>query len=190
MSTSDNPENRSTPDPENVPASAAPGTQATESGADPADPAQALAAANAKASENYDLYMRAVAEAENVRRRAHDEVSKAHKFAVEAFAEALLPVMDSLEMALKVEAPTVDSLREGTEATLRLLSSALEKNRVVAIDPVGEKFDPNVHQAISMVPASAVQGDIAPNHVASVLQKGYLIHERVIRPALVMVVQG
>jgi len=148
-----------------------------------------LAAAEAKATEQYDLYVRAVAEMENVRRRAQDDVSKAHKYAIESFAESLLPVRDSLEMALKTDKVTVESMREGVEATLRLFASVFEKNKLIAIDPVGQKFDPNHHQAISMVPGNSVSPPVAANHVVTVLQKGYLINDRVLRPALVTVAQ-
>jgi len=145
-----------------------------------------LAEAEARAQENFDLYMRALAEMENVRKRAQNDVANAHKYAIESFAESLLPVKDSLEMALKVDTPTVENIREGVEATLRLLSSAFEKHKLQEINPVNDRFDPNRHQAISMVPAA----DVAPNHVVSVLQKGYLINDRILRPALVTVKQG
>jgi len=151
---------------------------------------QLLADAQAKAGENYDMYLRAVAEMENVRRRAQEDVSKAHKYAIESFAESLLPVRDSLEMALKADTPSVESIREGVAATLKLFASVFEKNKLVEIDPAGQKFDPNRHQAISMVPVSATNPPVAPNHVVSVLQKGYLINDRVLRPALVTVAQG
>ncbi len=169
--------------------SAAAGTGGAAPDAD-AGLAARLAAAEAQAAELRDQCLRALAELDNVRRRAQDDVAKAHKFGIEGFAESLLPVRDSLEMALKADAPTVENLREGVEATLRLLASAFEKNRLVEIDPAGEKFDPNRHQAISTVPASATQPPVAPNHVAHVLQKGYLIADRVLRPALVTVAQG
>jgi molecular chaperone GrpE len=149
-----------------------------------------LAAALAEAAEFKDQFLRARAETENVRRRAQEDVAKAHKFAIEAFAEALLPVKDSLELALKAEAPNLDSLREGVDATLRLLASAFEKNRLLEIDPVGQKFDPNLHQAISMVPGASASPPVPANHVVGVLQKGYLINDRVLRPALVTVSQG
>ena len=142
-----------------------------------------LTAAEANAKENHEQYLRALAEMENVRRRAQDDVSKAHKYAIESFAESMLPVRDSLEMALTVEVPSVENLREGVEATLRQLTSAFERNRVVVIDPLHQKFDPNLHQAISMAPSK----DVAPNHVVSVLQKGYMINDRILRPALVTV---
>lgn len=152
--------------------------------------ARRLAEAEAKAAENYDQFVRARADVENIRRRSQEEVAKAHKYAVEAFAEALVPVKDSLEMALKADTPSIESIREGVETTLRQLSSAFEKNQLHEINPVGEKFDPNRHQAISTVPVSATRPPVAANHVVTVLQKGYLINDRVLRPALVMVAQG
>ncbi len=154
------------------------------------DLAQRLAQAEAKAAEYFDQFVRARAEMENVRKRAHEDVSKANKFAIESFAESLLPVCDSLEMALTVASPTLESLHEGVSATLRQLASALEKNRVIVISPAGEKFDPNRHQAIATVPATSTQPPVPANHVVAVLQKGYLINERVLRPALVSVAQG
>ncbi len=169
-------------------AEAAPASAGAETGAEAI--AARLAAAEAKAAEQYDLYVRAVAEMENVRRRAQDDVSKAHKYAIESFAESLLPVRDSLEMALKADKITVESMREGVEATLRLFASVFEKNKLIAIDPVGQKFDPNQHQAISMVPGASVNPPVAANHVVTVLQKGYLINDRVLRPALVTVAQA
>ena len=164
------------------------GHPATALGAE--DLSQQLVSAEAKAAEHYELYVRARAEMENIRRRAQDDISKAHKFAIESFAEAMLPVRDSLEMALKVEVPTVDSLKDGVLATLKQLISAFEKNKLLEINPVGEKFDPNRHQAISTIPVSATQPPVAPNHVVMVLQKGYLINDRILRPALVTVAQG
>lgn len=149
-----------------------------------------LAEAQAKAAATHEQLLRALADNENLRRRTQEEILKARKFAIEAFAESLLPVIDSLELALKVEAPTVEAIREGVEATLRLMVSAFEKNQLVGIDPAGQKFDPNHHQAISMVPAESTDPPLPANHVATVLQKGYLINDRVLRPALVTVVQG
>ncbi|MFI5445301.1 nucleotide exchange factor GrpE [Polaromonas sp. UC242_47] len=142
-----------------------------------------LAVLQAKNSELADNFLRAKAEAENARRRADDEIAKARKFAVEGFAESLLPVADSLEAGLSIKDASAEQLREGTEATLKQLKSALERNKVVEINPAtGDKFDPHQHQAISMVPAEQ-----EANTVVSVLQKGYLIADRVLRPALVMV---
>ena len=148
-----------------------------------------LEAAKALATQNHDAYVRALAETENIRRRSADEVSKAHKFAIESFAEALIPAKDSLEMALSVPNQTLESLREGVEATLRQLSTGFEKGRLQEINPVGEKFDPHRHQAVSMVPGTSVEPPVASNHVVAVLQKGYLIADRVLRPALVAVAQ-
>ena len=130
-----------------------------------------------------DAYLRAKAEAENARRRAEDDVSKARKFAVESFADSLLPVKDSLEAAIALTAATPEQMLEGVHATVRLLASALERHKVLEINPAaGVKFDPHHHQAISVVPA-----ELDPNSVVTVLQKGYLIADRVLRPALVTV---
>ncbi len=145
-----------------------------------------LQAALARASENYELYLRAVAEAENTRRRAQDDVAKAHKYGIESFAEALVPVADSLEKALDAANAAPEAMREGIELTLKQLRSAFEKGRLAEIDPAGQRFDPHLHQAISMVPADAA-GGVPPNHVVSVLQKGWRIADRVLRPALVTV---
>jgi molecular chaperone GrpE len=142
-----------------------------------------LAAAKAKVAELQDQSLRAAAEVQNARRRAEEDVSKARKFAVESFAESLLPVCDSLEAGLAIQEASPEQLREGAKATVAQLKAALERHKVIAIDPpVGEKFDPHKHQAISMVPA-----DQEANTVVSVLQKGYTIAERVLRPALVTV---
>jgi molecular chaperone GrpE len=151
--------------------------------------AEKLAIAEARATEYQDLYTRSLAEVQNIRRRSAEDVSKAHKFAVESFAESLLPVRDSLEMSLKLENLTMESLKEGVEATLRQLASAMDKNKVIELNPVGEKLDPNRHQAISMVPGDSTDPAVPSGHVVSVLQKGYLINERLLRPALVTVAQ-
>jgi len=142
-----------------------------------------LALVKAQNTDLADQFLRAKAEVENARRRADDEVSKARKFAVEAFAESLLPVADSLTAGLAIADATAEQLREGSEATLRQLKSALERHKVIEINPeAGAKFDPHQHQAISVVPAEQ-----EPNTVVMVLQKGYLIADRVLRPALVTV---
>ena len=139
-----------------------------------------------KNTEMADQFLRAKAEAENMRRRAEEEVSKARKFGIESFAESLLPVCDSLDAALTIQNATAEQLREGTEATLRQLQQALERNKVVVINPeAGAKFDPHQHQAISVVPAEQ-----EANTIVTVLQKGYLIADRVLRPALVTVAAG
>jgi molecular chaperone GrpE len=144
-------------------------------------------ALQAKNTELADSYLRAKAEAENARRRADEEISKARKFALESFAESLLPVADSLEAGLQLKEANAEQIREGTEATLKQLKSALERNRVMEIDPAaGTKFDPHQHQAISMVPLPPESTQEA-NTVVMVLQKGYLIADRVLRPALVTV---
>ena len=145
-----------------------------------------LSATEAKLAEMHDAFMRAKAEGENIRRRAQEDVTKAHKFAVESFAEALLPVRDSLEMALKVETPSIESLKEGVEMTLKQLTAAFERNRLVEVLPqVGEKLDPNKHQAVAVVPA-----DQEANTVVTVLQKGYMISDRLLRPAIVTAAQA
>ncbi|MBL8302247.1 MAG: nucleotide exchange factor GrpE [Ideonella sp.] len=148
---------------------------------------QKLADLEAKHAEVADAYLRAKAEAENTRRRAEEEMAKARKFAVESFAESLLPVKDSLEAAIAIPAATPEQLLEGVHATLRQLASALERNKVVEINPAAAaKFDPHQHQAISVVPLPADAAQ-EPNTVVAVLQKGYLIADRVLRPALVTV---
>lgn len=141
----------------------------------------------AQAQANYDMYLRAKAETDNTRRRSIDEVAKAHKFAVESFAESLVPVIDSLEKALEVAHPTPQAMREGIELTHRQLVNAFERGNLRQIDPAGEKFDPHFHQAIAMVPAP---DGVPPNTVVSVLQRGWKIADRVLRPALVTVAQG
>ena len=137
----------------------------------------------AKHVEMSDAYLRAKAETENVRRRADDEIAKARKYAVEAFADSMLPVKDSLEAAIAIPTATTEQVLEGVHATLRQLVAALERNKVAEINPAaGTKFDPHQHQAISVVPAPQ-----EPNTVVAVLQKGYVIADRVLRPALVTV---
>jgi len=144
-----------------------------------------LSATEAKLAEMHDAFMRAKAEADNIRRRAQEDVSKAHKFAIESFAEAMVPVRDSLEMALKVEAPTVESIKEGVEMTLKQLTAAFEKNRLVEVMPQpGDKLDPNKHQAVAVVPSEQ-----EANTVVAVLQKGYMIADRLLRPAIVTAAQ-
>lgn len=145
--------------------------------------ADELATLKAQNADLADQYLRAKAEAENARRRADDEVSKARKFAVESFAESLLAVADSLEAGLAIKDATPEQIREGADATLKQLNSALARHKVLPIAPAaGDKFDPHHHQAISVVPAEQ-----EANTVVVLLQKGYLIAERVLRPALVTV---
>jgi molecular chaperone GrpE len=159
-----------------------PGNDAAATSAAPAGADAALAEVQAKLAEMQENFLRAKAETENVRRRAQEDVEKTHKFAIERFAEHLLPVIDSLEAAATDTSGDLVKVREGVELTLRQLNSALEKGRVAVINPVGEKFDPHRHQAISMVPSEQ-----EANTVVAVLQKGFLIADRVLRPALVTV---
>ena len=170
-------ENTSTQD------SAAAAPESAPAAAPEQDLAAQLAELQAKNAELADLYLRAQADVQNARRRADEEIAKSRKFAVEGFAESLLPVIDSLEAGLAIPNASIEQIREGSEATLRQLKSALERNKVLEVAPAaGTKFDPSQHQAISMVPAEQ-----EANTVVSVLQKGYLIAERVLRPALVTV---
>ncbi len=141
-----------------------------------------LQKAETEAREHYDAWLRARAEADNVRKRAQSEIAAAHKFAVENFSAELLAVKDSLEAALAAENATVDGMSSGVELTLKQLKSVFEKFNLAEINPLGAKFDPHRHQAIG-----AVESEAEPNTVVQVLQKGYLLHDRVIRPALVTV---
>jgi molecular chaperone GrpE len=144
-----------------------------------------LQEAERKAREHHDAWLRAKAEADNVRKRAQIDVANAHKYALEGFASDLLPVKDSLEATLAADKATLEALRSGVELTLKQLANVFEKASLKEINPVGEKFDPHRHQAISMLPS-----DREPNTVINVLQKGYLLNDRVIRPALVTVAKG
>jgi molecular chaperone GrpE len=148
-------------------------------------PEELLKAAELQAAEHHDAWLRAKAETENMRRRAVEDVDKARKFAVENFASELLAVKDSLEAALAVESPSVENLKDGVELTLRQLVAAFGKFNLHEIDPMGEKFDPHQHQAIQVI-----ESDQPANTVVTVLQKGYRLHERTLRPALVMVAKG
>ncbi len=171
-----------TPNPANPAAEAHASATPAQDSSTPSPDSQ-LADLQARLTEASDAFLRAKAEAENTRRRAEEEVSKARKFAIESFADSLLPVKDSLEAAIAMpDAPTAQVL-EGVHATLRQLTAALERNKVLVIaPPAGTKFDPHQHQAISVVPA-----DVDAGTVVAVLQKGYLIADRVLRPALVTV---
>ena len=149
-----------------------------------------LAELKAKNAELAEQFLRAQADMQNTRRRADEDIAKARKFAIESFAESLLPVCDSLQAGLAIHDASSAQIREGAEATLRQLKSALERNMVLDINPEGgAKFDPHQHQAISVVPRPEGSQQEAGTVVA-VLQKGYLIAERVLRPALVTVAQG
>ncbi len=144
-----------------------------------------LKKAELAAAEHHDAWLRAKAEADNIRKRAQADVASAHKFAVEKFTAELLAVKDSLEAALAVENATVDSMKSGVELTLRQLKNVFDKFNVTEINPAGQKFDPHRHQAIS-----TMESDAEPNTVVQVLQKGHLLHDRVIRPALVIVAKS
>jgi molecular chaperone GrpE len=141
-----------------------------------------LRLAEQKSQEHHESWLRAKAETENLRKRAQADIASAHKYAVENLAEALLPIRDSLEAALAIENVTLESLKSGIELTLRQLNAVFEKANLKEINPVSEKFDPHRHQAMTMVPHAG-----EPNQVVHVMQKGYLLHDRVIRPALVTV---
>ena len=155
-----------------------------EAPADTAAPLEEqLRKAELAATEHREAWLRAKAETDNIRKRAQVEITNAHKFAVEDFATELLAVKDSLEAALVAENPSVESMKSGVELTLKQLAAAFERFKLSEINPAGQKFDPHRHQAIGTVESA----DAQPNSVVQVLQKGYLLHDRVIRPALVMV---
>lgn len=145
-----------------------------------------LAAALEKADENWQRYLRSQAEIENVRKRAEKDLENAHKFGMEKFASELLTVKDSLELGLSVEDADADKLREGTELTLKMLTQLMEKFNITTVDPMGENFDPNLHQAMTMQETAEHQ----PNTVIAVMQKGYLLNERLMRPAMVVVAKS
>ncbi len=148
-------------------------------------PEELLKEAERKAQEHYDAWMYAKAEGENIRRRASEDVGKAQKFAVERFSSEMLAVKDSLEAGLAVETATVESFKSGMELTLKQLSGVFERFNISEINPLGEKLDPHKHQAISML-----DSDQPANTVVSVMQKGYALNDRVLRPAMVMVAKG
>ncbi len=150
--------------------------------------AEALAEAEQKAQDNWDKVLRSQADLENIKRRSEKDLQNAHKFGIEKFARELLPVADSLELGLSVEtagSPEVQKLREGMELTLKQLQASLEKFNVVQVDPEGEKFNPEWHQAMAMQPTDEAE----PNTVLKVYQKGYLLSDRLLRPAMVVVAQ-
>lgn len=143
---------------------------------------QLLKQAELNAVEHHDAWLRAKAEAENIRKRAQIDIANAHKYAIEKFSTELLAVMDSLEAALAVENATLESFRDGVELTQKQLATVFEKFDIKVIDPNGDKFDPHQHQAMCMV-----ESELPPNTVTQVLQRGYMLHDRVIRPAMVAV---
>lgn len=154
------------------------------------DPAQAttsnleelLEKAETAAQEHRDAWLRAKADADNIRKRAQSDVANAHKFALENFSTELIPVRDSLEAALASQNASAEALRSGVELTLKQLTAAFEKFSLREINPLGEKFDPYKHQSINMV-----DSDAEPNTVVGVLQKGYSLNDRILRPALVSI---
>jgi molecular chaperone GrpE len=146
---------------------------------------QKLEEAEAKANENWDKALRIQAEMDNLRKRSEKQVEDAHKYAVKKFVEEILPVADSLEMGYAVEGE-VEQIREGIGLTMNVLKAAMEKFNVVAIDPLGEKFNPDLHQAMAMQPSEEYEND----HVSAVMQKGYTLNGRLVRPAMVMVAKN
>ncbi|MCH9693813.1 MAG: nucleotide exchange factor GrpE [Gammaproteobacteria bacterium] len=158
-------------------------TEAADGAVEPESSGAELEELQAKADENWNRYLRAAAELENVRKRASRDVENAHKFALERFGKELLGVRDSLEMGLAAENADADSLREGSVATLKLLGTAMQQFGIEQIDPEGEPFDPEFHEAISMQPSDNVE----PGSVVSVVQKGYSLNGRLLRPAMVIV---
>ncbi|MBU0621863.1 MAG: nucleotide exchange factor GrpE [Gammaproteobacteria bacterium] len=167
-------------------------TPQNEPAASPETPAETMPSmeemlqeAERKAQEHYDAWMYAKAEGENIRRRAAEDVSKAQKFAVERFSGEMLAVMDSLQAGMAVETENVESFKSGMELTLKQLSSVFEKFNIKEVNPLGEKLDPHKHQAIGMV-----ESEQEANTVVTVMQKGYTLNDRVLRPALVMVAKG
>ena len=164
--------------------------QPKKEAADPAsttdDSQLQLAEAVEKAEQNWEMYLRAQADLENARRRAERDIEKAHKFALEEFAQELLGVKDSLELGLGAEDADADKLREGSALTLKMLTQVMEKFAIQAVDPLGEEFDPNLHQAMTMQESA----EHAPNTVIAVMQKGYLLNDRLLRPAMVIVAKA
>jgi len=173
------PDGRPDNEPERVPAQEA-GQEAEAASLD-----EQLKKAQLAAREHQEAWLRAKAEADNIRKRAQSEIASAHKFALENFATELLPVKDSLEAALSAENATTESMRSGVQLTLKQLATVFDRFHITEVNPVGQKFDPHRHQAIS-----TQESDAEPNTVLQVLQKGYLLHERVVRPALVIVAKA
>lgn len=182
-----------TPPPDDPAAGAEPVADSSLDDAGASDPpfedatvlAEQLTKAEAEAAELREAWLRARADTENVRKQAANDVAKAHKFAIEKFAEELLAVKDALESALAAENASAETLRAGCELTLKQLTSAFEKSQIREVAPAGQKFDPNFHQAMAMI-----ESDQPPNTVVNVFQKGYTLNDRVLRPALVAVAKG
>src|SRR5215468_2453277 len=154
----------------------------TPTGEPAADLGELLKKAETEAAELRDAFLRARAETDNVRKQAHNDVAKAHKYAIERFAQELLTVRDALELALATPHDTIEALKDGVELTLRNLSAAFEKARITEINPAGERYDPHRHQAMTMI-----ESDQPAGTVVQVFQKGYMLNDRVLRPALVAV---
>lgn len=177
-----------TPTPAGGPSGETPGVDRVTDAA-PADPAPDLAEilrkAETEVADLKDAWLRAKAETENVRRMGQADVARAHKFAVERFASDLLAVRDALEQTMSTGNATPEQLREGVDLTLKSLAAAFDRASIMAIDPAGERFDPNRHQAMAMIPSGK-----PAQTVVQVFQKGYLLHDRVLRPALVAVSSG
>ncbi|WP_299877539.1 nucleotide exchange factor GrpE [uncultured Cocleimonas sp.] len=146
---------------------------------------QKLEEAEAKANDNWDKALRIQAEMDNLRKRCEKQVEDAHKYSVKKFVEEILPVADSLEMGYAVEGE-VEQIREGIGLTMNVLKAAMEKFNVIAVDPLGEKFNPDLHQAMAMQPSEEYEND----HVSAVMQKGYTLNGRLVRPAMVMVAKN
>lgn len=159
--------------------------QAEEASLDQAEEAliAQLKEAEEKAEENWELLLRTKAEMENLRKRTQKDLENAHKYGLEKFISELLPVVDSMQLGLAAEEATIESLREGMTLTMNMVSQMFEKFNIEVVDPINQKFDPEFHQAMSMQPS----GDVEPNTVIAVMQKGYKLNDRLIRPAMVMV---
>lgn len=142
-----------------------------------------LSNAKSKAEENWELLLRTKAEMENLRRRTQIDLENAHKYGIEKFVSELIPVMDSMELGLAAEEASAENLREGMTLTLNMANQMFEKFKIESVDPLNEKFDPERHQAMAAQPT----GDVEPNTVIAVMQKGYVLNERLVRPAMVMV---
>ncbi len=188
MTTQDRPDESTLPGEGSPPAVTGKGEPEFIPEAGTADPAPDIGALLKKAEDEAaglrDAWLRARADIENIRKQSANEVARAHKFAIESFARELLPVKDALEATLATGAGAPDALKAGVELTLKQLASAFEKAQIVEVDPIGARFDPNVHQAMTLV-----DGDAPASTVAQVFQKGYLLNDRVLRPAMVAVVR-
>ena len=139
--------------------------------------------AKSKAEENWELLLRTKAEMENLRRRTQIDLENAHKYGIEKFVSELIPVMDSMELGLAAKEASAEHLREGMTLTINMVNQMFEKFKIDSVNPMNEKFNPELHQAMAAQPTA----DVEPNTVIAVMQKGYLLNERLVRPAMVMV---